>query len=65
MYKDDSTSTALIEFYEEVPEFGVIRGNQAIAQEGVYVFDTLRVNMRPESRQYMQITILNLASYGN
>ena len=31
VYKDDSTSTALIEFYEEVPEYGVIRGNQAIA----------------------------------
>ena len=65
VYSDDNTSTALLEFYEEIPEYGVIRGNQAIAKEGVYLFDTLRVNMRPESRQYMQILIINLASYGN
>ena len=65
VYSDDSTSTAKIEFMEDPPEYGVIRGNQAIAKDGVYLFDTLRVNMRPESKNYFQLTIFNLASYGN
>ena len=65
VYADDSTSTAKIEFIEGLPEFGDIRGNQAIAGNGIYLFDTLRIIMRPESKNYLKLSIFNLPSYGN
>jgi hypothetical protein len=62
--KDDNTSVAYLEF-ETTPSFGSLKGNQVVAQNGIFNFTSFLVTMQPGESAVLNLKILNLDTYGN